>query len=164
LQMNLTLIRKAPISYFEEVARSLSVYWFPAAGALASMHSRVLHWVWAAVHVSIMLAFFTQLIVFAGAAVFQASRRLSGMGGEEPTPCLEATREQILGYLIAGTIVFYTMILSCVVDIGEVRQRRPTDVLIVSMVFVGTRIWLQSLRSSALAASGRSKRGDSAGE
>ena len=35
------------------------------------------------------------------------------------------------------TLVVYTMLLSCFLDIGEPRQRRPTDVVIVFLCFLG---------------------------
>jgi hypothetical protein len=43
----------------------------------------------------------------------------------------------VVAYLLAAAIVIYTMLLSCFLDIGEPRQRRPTDVLLLFMCFVG---------------------------
>ena len=164
VRMNLTLIRTAPIPYLEEVARSIAVYWFPAAGELATMHSTFLNWLWVALHAAIVLALFAQLIVFTGHGLFQGSLGFAGIGREERSTTLVASREQILAYVLAAAIVFYTMILSCLMDIGEVRQRRPTDVFIVLMVFVGARIWSQSLRPSTVNAAGCGERGNRAGQ
>ena len=146
LRMNLTLIRKAPMQYLEEVARSIATYWFPAAGGLATMHSTLLNWAWAGVHAAVILAFFSQLIVVTGAALFRASSRFVGHSRLNGLLVPAATEAQILAYLVSAAVVFYTMALSCFMDIGEVRQRRPTDVLIVLMVFLGAWIWSQSLR------------------
>ena len=49
--------------------------------------------------------------------------------------------------------MFYTMIISCVIDIGEVRQRRATDLLIIFMCVLGAHLWRQSLTTDARASS-----------
>jgi hypothetical protein len=41
-KMNIELIGRAPVEYLQEVMRSASGYWFPAAGPLANMSSTVL--------------------------------------------------------------------------------------------------------------------------
>ena len=52
-------------------------------------------------------------------------------------------------YLLAGAIFLYTLLLSCFLDIGEPRQRRPTDVLLLFMCFVGMHLWVRLRRSAA---------------
>ena len=42
LKMNIGLIRRAPVEYLQEVAQSMSIYWFPAAGPLANLDSTLL--------------------------------------------------------------------------------------------------------------------------
>lgn len=138
VRMNLRLIALAPIEYLQEVARSMGIYWFPAAGHLASMNSRLLRWAWALLHVVLLSAFALQLVVFVGVLVFEATRR-----GFRASP-IRATDVQAFAYVLAGSIVFYNMLLSCFVDIGETRQRRPTEVLFVFMCFLGAHIWRQS--------------------
>ena len=49
---------------------------------------------------------------------------------------------------LAGAIVFYNMLLSCFLDIGETRQRRPTEALIIFMCVLGVHLWRQSVRAS----------------
>jgi hypothetical protein len=44
-------------------------------------------------------------------------------------------------WLLSAAIVLYTMLLSCFLDIGEPRQRRPTDVLLLFMCFIGAHVW-----------------------
>jgi hypothetical protein len=141
LRMNLTLIARAPMEYLQEVARSVSGYWFPAAGALASMDSSALRWLWAGLHAAIIGIFFLQVVAVAGVATCRAvlpARRGS------PDLAIEATGVQISAYVLAGVIVLYTMVLSCFLDIGEVRQRRPTDVLVVFMCAVGVCVWIRT--------------------
>jgi hypothetical protein len=148
VRMNLTLIRRAAVEYLEEVARSLAVYWFPPAGAQAAMHSPVLRWVWALLHVAVVLALFCQLVVLTGVGLLRASASVAGLVTAGAGVQLTATRTQMFAYAVTAAIVFYTMFLSCLLDIGEVRQRRPTDVLLLLMVFVAGHVWAQSLRAA----------------
>jgi hypothetical protein len=153
VRMNLTLIRRAPIEYLQEVARSLAGYWFPAAGRLASLDSSLARWSWTLLHFAIVAAFAIQLIVLGGVTIYEASRRQVAPARGGTGVALHASLASILGYFIAGTIVFYTMIISCVIDIGEVRQRRATDLLIIFMCVLGAHMWRQSLTTDARASS-----------
>lgn len=139
VRMNLRLIARAPLEYLTEVGRSVGTYWLPMPAGLASMKSSVLRWTWAVLHLTIVGVFFLQLAVLGGVALFDASRRGAAAGG-----AIRATAVQRQAYALAGIIVFYTMILSCTIDIGEPRQRLPTDALIIFMCFLGAQIWRQS--------------------
>lgn len=141
LRMNLRLIRAAPLEYIGEVARSAATYWLPASTDLANMHSGVLRGVWALVHAAVTAVFWLQIVVMAGVAgLWLRVRRADGL----PRVTLRNLGRpdlQALAYGVAAAIVFYTMALSCVLDIGEPRQRRSTDVLIVFMCFLGAHVW-----------------------
>ena len=149
LRMNYTLIRRAPIEYLREVARSMATYWFPAGGSLASFDLSVLRWLWTLAHVAMIGAFFLPMIVFAGVGLFESSVRAQAKAGRHRNPIDQhwATWPQLSVYALALVTVVYTMLLSCFLDIGEARQRRPTDVLIVFMGFLGINIWLRAARS-----------------
>jgi hypothetical protein len=138
-RMNLTLISRAPIEYLEDVARSLSAYWLPAPGALATFGSSLLRWMWGLLHLTVVAIFFTQAVAIPSVAYFDARRSSRPRGA----PVVAHPGSSILNtaYLLAGAIVFYTMLLSCFLDIGEPRQRRPTDALIVVMCFLGAHLW-----------------------
>ena len=83
--------------------------------------------------------FALQLIVLAGVSLFEASRRMLARRGAVVALGGGATAR--LGYFLAATIVFYTMAISCVLDIGEVRQRRSTDVIVIFMCVLGAHVW-----------------------
>jgi hypothetical protein len=144
LRLNLTLIRQAPLEYAQEVARSMATYWFPPAGVLATLNVSALRWIWAGLHAGVLSLFLVQLVVFLGVAVWGWSRRRAGLDAHGLR--IRSTWAQRSTYVLAGTIVLYTMVLSCAVDIGDIRQRRPTDALVVLMVFVGATVWRQNLR------------------
>jgi hypothetical protein len=147
VRMNVALIRAAPLDYLQEVARSVATYWLPAAGPLASMQSTALRWLWALLHIAVMTVFWLEIVALAGVVLLGIGARSAGAG----TTLVEvnATAHQARAYLLAAVIVFYTMVLSCAIDIGEPRQRRSTDVLIVFMCFVGAHIWRQTIASAA---------------
>jgi hypothetical protein len=144
LRMNLRLIASNPIEYLQEVARSMASYWFPAAGHLASLNSKVLRWTWGILHALLLTALLVQLVVFAGILLFEASRRRGMLAAGAISWPIHASDIQALAYVLAGAIVFYNMALSCALDIGETRQRRPTDVLVVFLCVLGLHVWHQS--------------------
>ena len=138
VRMNLVLIRRAPIEYLQDVARSCAVYWFPAAGRLAAMDSAMLRWLWIALHGALVLILALELAVVAGLASISAVlRRVPA------SRAWHANRHQLFTFGLALAIVFYTMALSCFLDIGEPRQRRPTDALFVTACVLGLAIWRQ---------------------
>lgn len=143
LRMNLALIRRAPVEYLQEVARSAATYWFPAGGPLAGMRSTPVRWLGVAVHSLVVAIAFAQLVVLAGFGLFAATARLAGI--PRTIPAITATPLQASAYLHAAFIVFYTMAVTCLVDIGEPRQRRPTDALLVFLCFLGAHVWLHTL-------------------
>lgn len=139
VKMNLALISRAPIEYLEDVARSLGSYWLPASGMLATFRSSVLRWLWGVLHLAVVAVFLAQVAALPAVTYFTARRgswrRGAALPAETGPPFIS------LAYLLTGAIVFYTMVLSCILDIGEPRQRRPTDVLIVMMCFLGAHVW-----------------------
>jgi hypothetical protein len=139
VKMNLALISRAPIEYLEDVARSLGSYWLPASGMLATFRSSILRWLWGVLHLTVVATFFAQAAALPAVTYFTSRpgpRRRGGL-----LPAETGTSFISLAYLVGGAIVAYTMVLSCFLDIGEPRQRRPTDALIVMMCFLGARAW-----------------------
>jgi hypothetical protein len=137
VKMNLRLIAQSPLEYLEEVGRAFAAYWFPATGPLASMGSSTLRWLWALLHLSVVAV----LIMTPGVLLRSMPRRLPG------------PLHMHVAWLLSAAIVIYTMLLSCFLDIGEPRQRRPTDVLLLFMCFAAAHLW-NRLRQSAATSGG----------
>jgi len=129
VKMNSRLIAQAPLEYLHEVGRAFAAYWFPASGPLAAMGFSSLRWMWALLHLAVVA---TCLLQVSGA--LGVAKRTSGV-------VLSVLSLPVVAYLLAAAIVIYTMLLSCFLDIGEPRQRRPTDVLLLFMCFVGAHLW-----------------------
>lgn len=143
VRMNLRLIAQSPLEYLEEVGRSLAAYWFPAAGPLAAMGSSALRWLWALLHLTGVVV----LTMTAGIVLRQipGQPRIlpdhGALGSEVPSM-------HAFAWVLSAAIVIYTMLLSCFLDIGEPRQRRPTDVLLVFMCFIGAHVWMRMRRGT----------------
>jgi hypothetical protein len=144
LKIDLLLIAKAPLSYLQEVGYAVSSYWFPRSTSLANLDSRFLQFGWAVVHFFVILCFGLQLIVLTGTELLLLSRRV--FASSRPVALLEATRCQMLAYYLALTLVVYTMLVSCLVQTGDPRFRMPTEPLIMVLIFLGTHIWINSVR------------------
>ena len=148
VKMNLKLIARSPVEYLSSVGRAYSAYWFPATGQLAAMNSSALRLLWFALHLVVLGVFFVQLTVAAGVAVLALGRRRAGLPHTTADEHMQSSLART-AYLVAGAIFLYTLLLSCFLDIGEPRQRRPTDVLIVFMCFAGAHLWARWRRVTA---------------
>jgi hypothetical protein len=139
VKMNIRLIAQAPLEYLKEVGRAFAAYWFPAAGPLSSMGSSVLRWTWALLHVAVVAIFFLQMSMALGMGALITTP--GGVSGSADKRLPGSFALPAAAYLLAAAIVIYTMLLSCFFDIGEPRQRRPTDILLLFMCFVGVQLW-----------------------
>ena len=144
LRLNLLLIRKAPLEYLSAVADSMAMYWFPSSKDPANMNSRVLQSVWVLVHFVMVGLFALQLLVLGGITIFYGSTRIFAT---ERRAIIDLTLYKIplIAYFLSGITVFYTMLITCMVDIGDPRQRSG-DALLVFMSFIGFHIWWRSVR------------------
>lgn len=143
VRLNLKLIMRAPLHYLQEVGRSLGGwYWFPAGNQLANMNSRIIQLIWSLLHFTIIGCFFMTALVISGAVAdgFLKSRLLKL---KPRSPLQSATKYQLIAYCLAGTVVFYTMVISCAIDTGSSRHRLPTDCLILMMTFLAPMLWLR---------------------
>jgi len=141
LRLNLLLVRQAPLMYLQEVVWALGSYWFPAAGPLANLDSRVLQAVWVVLHFCVFGAFGLSLVLLVGAAGLLASCTRSVGRLSMPADTLIRLDEQAFAYALAGTIVFYTAAVSCLIEVGDPRYRLPTDSLILFMLFLAVPLW-----------------------
>jgi hypothetical protein len=141
LKVNLLLIERAPLSYLREVIWAFGNYWFPSSTSLANFDSRAVQFVWAALQFFINLCFAFILIIIAGAAIYSRSvEQFPTRASNESVSNFEFIRSQVMIYGMAATIVLYTAVISCSIEVGSPRYRVPTDSLIVFMLFSGTQL------------------------
>jgi hypothetical protein len=142
VRINLILIKKAPLTYLQEVVWAFGSYWMPSSSEIANFHSRRLQALWAMVHFCLISAWAVNLILLVGAVTY--IRRSLVAARPHFRLSVEAARvisSQGLTYAVAGVVVGYTAAISCVIQIGLARYRVPTDGLIVFMLFTGLALW-----------------------
>jgi hypothetical protein len=140
LRINLLLIQKAPAHYLQEVVWAFGSYWFPSSGELANLNSRAVQLLWAVINFLLIGGFAFNLIILVAAAT-SICKRFAILGDSRPVGELRSIQLQGLIYGLAGTIVIYSAVLTCLVQTGLPRYRVPTDGLIVFMLFLGTHLW-----------------------
>lgn len=147
VRMNLALIARAPMEYLQEVFRSFTTYWFPAGGPLVSAISPFGRWPWVLIHIAVVGGFLMQVIVILGTTMYDASRvRVRAESWRVPR-YLAPEGGALTLWIIAAAVIAYTVALVCLIDIGEVRQRRQTDLLMIFGCVLGANIWWSSLRN-----------------
>ncbi len=145
LTLNLTLIREAPLEYVVEVSRAMATYWMPASTEVSNFDSSMLQFLWMLVHFVTVFAFFVILFITFGIAFilwrfpFEARDSLYRL--------IKPYRGWLLPFLISVSIIFYTMLISTMMDVGNPRFRTSTDLLMFLVIVVGAYV-LNQLSSS----------------
>jgi len=135
LSTNLRLIKSDPIGYLSEVGKSLAQIWLPDSN-LADFGSKYLFAGWTLLHFTVLGLFLLQLTVALGVAL---TRRKADV---------HSSAETGIVYVVATTIIAYTVVASCALDVGFPRYLRPVDLLVVLATTIGMRHW-QRLRNAA---------------
>lgn len=138
LKLNLTLIKKSPVSYMQQVAEAMVRYWFPASNELANMNSKVLQLIWMLIHFIIITLFFLQLTIILSIGIFT----LSSIYYKRSMRFIKISKNNsnlLLAYLITTSMIFYTFFVTCLADVGSPRQRGG-DALIYFGVILGLSI------------------------
>jgi hypothetical protein len=149
LRLNLLLIRKAPLEYFQDVVLTSTAYWLLPSGDLANLNSRSIQFLWAIMHFFLIAGFVLNVILLLGAGIYiEMSKQLLTLRNRLPAGRLTLIKLQAAIYGLAGTIIFYTAAVSCLVELPDVRYRVPTDSLILFMLFLGTHLWWRLINLS----------------
>jgi len=140
-KLNLLLIRKAPLEYGIEVGQAMVAYWFPWLPAAGNLGSRGLQLLWSLLHFGTIAVFFAVVLmmVAVGCVVVTVPQLRAWVGAGMQVPQQRA----VTGAVLALVAIFYTMLVSCVVEIGTPRYRGPTDLLILFVTVLGVELWSQ---------------------
>ena len=145
-KVNLRLIVDAPLHYLREIIWAFGSYLFPSSTMLANFDSRIVQSLWTVLHVTILAGFMLSLVLVFGGVVFL--KACGQFGSAHPGTLrlqFRSIESHATTYGLAATIVFYTAVVSCLIEVGDPRYRVCTDSLIVFMIFLGTRLWRQLL-------------------
>ena len=161
LHMNLFLIRTAPLNYLYDVACALVSFWLPASTTLANLHSRFMQLLWSGIHFGLMGVFALTLLAFVGGLPHMLTyKRYAARHDGTLTQELTVSQVQSCVYILAGTIVLYTALISSFLHSGLPRFRVPTDGLIVLMAFLGIDVYRRSIRCAKIVAEQRRSHGE----
>ncbi len=125
--MNLALIEAQPVKYARSAFSSLSDYWIPELNE-STFKSAFFLILWSSLESVVFTLFFAALfliLTLTGVRYFYA--RLWNFLFQER----RAPSAKFLTLLSLWLIIFYSMVVSIMVDIGIPRHRKPTDLLIV---------------------------------
>lgn len=133
-KLNWILIRKAPLHFIHEVLMTMTNFWVPAAGRMASRGSEVLKVLWSLLYSGIFVMLWLQIFVLVGATVLIKRGRFVALQG---IPALKEIKIRTLGYVVGWSIIGYVWFISCVLGMGDVRYRQPVETLMVFVCFLG---------------------------
>lgn len=134
--LNLMLIKEAPLTYLLEVAHAMSAYWFPATTDLANFNSRYMQLCWGLLHFIVITLFFMTIGLALSFGITLAILRTK----IKKTIFLFNDDKNIhafLSFIIALTVIFYTMLISTIFEVGNPRYRTPTDLFIYFVITLG---------------------------
>jgi hypothetical protein len=156
-RMNLGLIAAAPFNYEAEVEASIAAFWKPHSGDLTNFsssdelpgyastasrgvepsgrQSRYLQWIWQLLQALVLCAFVLQAVAIIG----------SWLVSDAPP-----RNRAIFAWLIGSVMVLYTMLVSCLLDIGDPRYRSPVDGIVLATALIGFTIWTSERRRRSL--------------
>ena len=139
-EASLYLVRAKPITYLHESGKLLFSFWMPVDYPLSTRGSWALRALWALVQGGINALFLFQALALAGAGVFLAgARAFRRREAFEPLLCA--------AWATGVAVVFYTVLISCFVGVGDSRYRVPVDYIIFATVLIGLAIWRRGLRA-----------------
>jgi hypothetical protein len=135
LELNIILIRKAPLEYLAEVARANIKFWFPNSNTYSNFNSRYFQFIWTFIHFIVVGIFFFITMFYSNFFVFL---KLFSQKSQTFLLPKKFYKKYFLSFLaIPLFIVFYTMLITSIVDIGDPRQRAPVDLYIFFLVVLG---------------------------
>lgn len=159
-KVQVDLIARSPLSYLSEAAHGFTNYWlpwvpsesiggrsFPAQlpdrGRSAPEKSKVLQLLWTLLHFVFIGTFALQAIVTSGTGLDATVRRWFGnVQWASPDPA------KTVMYWFVMVLIFYTALISSFIDVGDPRQRWPTDSLILFATLLGFSEWWRRVRAA----------------
>ena len=130
LALNLQLVARAPLHYLSAVLQAMGGYWTPTPTEIANFGSRALQLLWGLLLGATLLVFGANVLLAGGTlclAVLIPRFRSQ----------LDEHGQLVLGLLFSCTIIFYSMLVSTLVETGIPRYRTPTELLIWFSTLLG---------------------------
>jgi hypothetical protein len=130
VELNLLLIRQAPLTYLAEVAQSSGLYWMPHITRDAFFDLRPLQMLWAVLHFVLLGLFVPGIGVLMSVGLL--GLLLPTQARRQMVARLTVPHWQVRGVvaaLIVVGLILYTMVISVMLEVGDPRQRSSTDLM-----------------------------------
>jgi hypothetical protein len=134
------LIIQAPMTYVMEVMQSCSTFWLPWTNRLSGSGSRLLLLFWAFFQGGWMAFFLIQLVAVSGVSLLAFLSWMRGSRTDFIRQSMVMYEKHVAIYVLGFAIISYTMLVSCMLNIGDARYRAPLDPLLLCLCFVGAGI------------------------
>jgi len=145
VRMNLFLILKAPLNYLIEVGYSLVNYSLPVVNRYSDFGSSFLEILWGLAHYVTLLFFLLACTLLAGLTMIWLSLpRLQRCRFVQKWDVSQ--RLQAWYTALALIVIFYTLGLTILIEMGEARTRLSTEPFIISLAILGLDVWLRVRR------------------
>jgi hypothetical protein len=140
--MNLYLIRQAPLIYIQEVGYSLANYVLPATNTLSHFSSLPLQAAWTLTHYVTLAFFLLALAIFIAACMWYLAKPKAQRQAERKT--FTASQHMVtLFVFFASFAIFYNLLITILVEMGEPRSRLSTEPLILALCVLGLELWFR---------------------
>lgn len=133
-KLNWILILQAPLHFLQEVLATMTMFWIPSAGEMASKGRGILKLFWSSIYSGIFIMLWLQIFVLSGATLLLKRGRFVAL---RRTPSFTEIKLRTLGYVISWWIIGYVWFVSCVIGMGTTRYRQPVETLMVLACFLG---------------------------
>jgi len=133
-KLNWILIRKAPLHFLHEVFMTMTNFWIPSTGEMASGGRAILKLIWSLIYMVIFILLWIQFIILIGITILIKSKRFIALSRIPP---LETIKLRTLGYVLSWAVIIYVWFVSCVLGMGDVRYRQPVETLMVFACLLG---------------------------
>jgi len=135
LDANRVLILHNPLGFASAVAKASATCLFPYVTSLSTGGSGILHALWSGIHFLLFALCFVQVWVVSGHELLICILPTDARDSWWP----EMSYETRLTYCSTIAVVLYTIAISCIVDVGDPRQRWPSDIFLFVNAMLGYR-------------------------
>jgi hypothetical protein len=143
LKLNLILIKRAPLTYVQEVMFAMARYWLPSSNRMSHFESRKIQLIWTAMHFGTVVVFLLLFLGVAGLAFVSLRLRKAVMvqffDGEKQL--MNRLRWLFLGMLFG--VMVYNMLISTLFEVGSPRYRQPTDLFMLAAMAIAAELLLR---------------------
>lgn len=133
-KLNWILIMKAPLHFLQEVLATMTYFWLPSAGEMASKGKTALKAIWSLIYSGIFIMLWLQIALLSSVTILLKRRRFVAL---RRIPSLKEIKLRTLGYAVCWFIILYVWFVSCVIGMGTVRYRQPIETLMLFACFWG---------------------------